>query len=234
MKLNHWTLNIAAALALTGVALLAQDTVRYNSQPRGAKVSIKGTSTIHDWEVEGQVIGGYFEIESAFETDKSLKSVKSLNTPGSAPKVSLFIPVTALKSQVAMGRDKMDSVMQQAMNADTIPQIRYKLTEMTIQGAVPDSGTPVKFATKGDLAISGVTNKVDLEVTLTRAEDGKLKFSGSKKLKMTDFKIQPPAPKLLGMPTISCGDDVTIDFEWVLIRKVAPAAPAAPPAPTAK
>ena len=230
MKLHHWTLNVAATLALAAVALLAQDTVRYNSQPRGSKVTILGTSSIHDWEVEGQVIGGYFEVESAFKTDKSLKSVKSVNTPGSAPKLSIFIPVTSLKSQVAMGRDKMDSVMQQAMKADAVPLIRYKLTEMTVKGAVPDSGTPVKFDTKGDLAISGVTNNVAMEVTMERLDGDKLKFSGEKVITMPDFGVAPPVLSLLGLGKITTGTNATVKFEWVLVPKVV-AAPAAAPAP---
>jgi hypothetical protein len=215
MKLTHWTLNLTAAAVLASLALLAQDTLRYNAQPRGSKVTINGTSNIHDWEVEGEVIGGYFEVESAFGTDKSLKSVTSLNTPGSAPKSALFIPITSLKSQVAIGRDKMDSVMQQAMKADDNPQIRYKLTGMTIKGTVPDSGTPVKFDTKGDLAMAGMTNQIDVEVTMERLDDGKIKFSGTKVLDMTEWKIEPPAPKLaLGM--IHTGKEVTIKFEWLL------------------
>ena len=190
------------------------------------RTNLNGTDPARLWEFYLQLT----EVESAFKTDKSLKSVKSVNTPGSAPKLSIFIPVTSLKSQVAMGRDKMDSVMQQAMKADAVPLIRYKLTEMTVKGTVPDSGTPVKFDTKGDLAISGVTNNVAMEVTMERLDGDKLKFSGEKVITMPDFGVAPPVLSLLGLGKITTGTNATVKFEWVLVPKVV-AAPAAAPAP---
>ena len=54
--------------------------------------------------------------------------------------------------------------------------------------------------------------------------ENKLKISGTTPLKMTDYKVEPPAPKIaLGL--IKTGDDVKLIFEWMLgQRKAAPAA----------
>jgi hypothetical protein len=53
--------------------------------------------------------------------------------------------------------------------------------------------------------------------------NGKLKISGRTFLKMTSFKIDPPAPKLaLGL--IKTGDDVKIQFDWVVAARKAPSA----------
>jgi len=95
------------------------------------------------------------------------------------------------------------------------PNIIYKLTEMTVNGAVPEAGTPVKFDTKGELAVSGVTNKIDMQVTMERLDNDQIKFTGSKVVKMTDFKIQPPSPSLSG-GMIKTGDEVTVSFEWLV------------------
>ena len=47
---------------------------------------------------------------------------------------------------------------------------------------------------------------------------GKLKISGGISLKMTSFKIDPPAPKLaLGL--IKTGDGVRIRFDWMVAAK---------------
>ena len=94
-------------------------------------------------------------------------------------------------------------------------RINYTLAEMKVKDTVPEAGTPVKFDTKGELALSGVTNKIEMEVTMVRLENDALKFTGSKVLKMTDFKIQPPSPKLSG-GMIKTGDGVTVSFEWVV------------------
>jgi len=246
--LRNWRLNVAAALlvativgckrsqpldSLPGQAELvpsaasaAANRIRYTARPGGCKVTIAGTSTVHDWTTQGAIIGGFFEVEPEFQTDLSLKSVKSLTTKEVHPKVEVFIPITSLKSTVLAGREKMDEIMREAMRAKDNPRITYLLTQMVVNGDVPAAGAPVKFDTKGELQVSGVTNLIDMEVTLERLEGDRLKFTGAKPLKMTAFKIDPPAPKLaLGM--IKCGDDVTIKFEWV-VGLVKPA----PPAPT--
>jgi polyisoprenoid-binding protein YceI len=212
---TKWTFNLGA-IALCAVLLqAAENTIRYGYR-QGTKVSIDGTSTIHDWTVEGSIIGGIFEVESAFATDKTLKSVASLNTKGKAPLVDVSIPVRSLKSKYT----KMDEIMQEAMRMKENPKILYRCTEMVVKGEVPASGTPVKFDTVGELAISGVTNKVDMEITMERLDGDMIKFTSAKKLKMTDFKITPPSPSISG-GLIKTGDDVTVKFEWLLGTKKA-------------
>ena len=210
-KVTAFTLKLLAAAAIACGAQAADDTLAYRGASKGTKVSIDGTSTIHDWTVEGVVIGGSFEVEKAFETDKSLKSVPSLTTKEKNPKATIMIPIRSLKS----GKQKMDEIMQEAMKAKEHRLIRYVLKEMVLKGEVPASGTPVKFDTKGDLSMSGETKSIDMEVTMERMPDGKLKFRSEKELKMTDFKIPPPAPSILGMSPIKTGDEVIIKFEWL-------------------
>jgi hypothetical protein len=217
MKKNllRLALNLGAAGVFATLGFAADNCIQYKAKP-GCVVTIDGTSSIHDWTVKGAIIGGTFEVEPEFQTDLSLKSVKSLNTKGAAPKAQVKIPIKSLKSQTLVGASKMDEIMQEAMRMTNNPDILYSVKEMTIKGAVPDSGTPVKFDTKGDLAISGVTNTVDMEVTMVRLPDDKIKFSSTKVVKMTDHKITPPSPKIPGMSFIKTGDEVTVKFEWLL------------------
>ncbi|NWF83520.1 MAG: YceI family protein [Bryobacteraceae bacterium] len=212
MKLNlsTLTLKLTAACLLLGSAQAA-DWVKLTSKP-GSKVRMDGTSSIHDWYVEGAIIRGTFEVEPEFLTDKTLKSVKSLTTTEVNPKVELAIPVRSLKSS---GGQKMDEIMQEAMNAKEHKDITYKLKEMVVKGEVPASGTPVKFDTKGELTVNGVTQPCNMEVTMERVDDSRVKFIGTQKLKMTDFKITPPAPSLAG-GAITTGDDITVKFEWLV------------------
>jgi len=213
-NLSKWSLSILGALALAGPAQAADDLLAYGSR-QPTKVTIEGTSTIHDWKVIGNIVIGSFDVEPAFQSDKSLKSAASLQGKGKCPRVQISIPVRSLHSTVAIGADTMDAIMQEAMRMTNSPRIIYKLTEMTVNGAVPEAGTPVKFDTKGELAVSGVTNKIDMQVTMVRLDNDQLKFTGSKVLKMTDFKIQPPSPKLSG-GMIKTGDEVTVSFEWLV------------------
>lgn len=207
--------------AAAGVAGLSTHRLRYAAQP-GCRVTIDGTSTIHDWTVKGAIIGGSFEIEPAFQTDLTLKSVPSLAGSAPPPTADLFIPIGSLKSQVTVGSDVMDRVMQEAMRAKDHPRITFRLVRMTLASEVPPTGSPVRFNVQGDLQVSGVTNRIDLDVTLERLDANRFKFSGRRALKMTDFGIKPPSPKFVG-PVIKTGDAVTVAFEWVLAAKREPA-----------
>jgi polyisoprenoid-binding protein YceI len=209
-NITKLTLSIAATLILAAGAQAADNWIRLASRP-GCKVTMDGTSSIHDWTVEGAIIRGSFEVEPEFMTDKTLKSVKSLTTKEVNPKAELAIPIRSLKS----GKQKMDEIMIEAMKGAEHKDIVYKLKEMVLKGDVAASGA-AKFDTKGDLTVAGVTKPCEMEIALERVDATKVKFTGEKKLKMTDFGIAPPSPEIPGMAAIKTGDDITIKFEWLL------------------
>jgi hypothetical protein len=211
MKLVAWTGTLVLAL---NASLLAADTVKYDAQPTGSEMKIDGTSTIHDWYCKSGIISGGFEAEQAWQKDVSLKSVTSLG-PGKAPVCKVSIPVRTLKS--SSGRI-MDGIMIDAMKGKEFTSIDYKLTEMVIKGEVPATGSPVTFDCKGELTVSGTTNKVSFPVKMERVGDDKLKFSGTTKVKMTDYGIKPPAPSI-GLGMIKTGDEVTLTWTWMTAVK---------------
>lgn len=213
MKATRLFLNTAAALLFA--AALHAETVTYMAVPRGSIMKIDGTSTIHDWTVESQVIGGKMELDSNFPLNPAEEPPKELKV---TPKVDVTIPVRQLKS----GKSLMDTVMHNAMNAETHPSIKYTVLEMKPKGKT-DKG--LLFATKGAITCNGVTRTNEFDVVMTKVEANKLKVSGSTKAKMTDFKIPPPAPKI-ALGAIKTGDDVKLTFEWLTQQK-APAATAA-------
>ena len=59
----------ALGLAMTTSAVLGAESVRYQGVPRGSSVKIDGTSTVHDWSVEGKLIGGYMTVDGEFPAD---------------------------------------------------------------------------------------------------------------------------------------------------------------------
>lgn len=205
-------------ISFLGIAVVftirAASTIQLLARP-GSKVVIEGTSSIHDWTVTGNIIGGSIEIEDAFITDLSLKSVESLQSKEKNPKVTVTIPARSLKS----GKQKMDEIMLEAMKAKEFPFIKFTLTSMIVKGDVPTTGTPVKFDVTGELEVSGVKKTIDMVVTLDRLPNNQFKFSGEKKLKMTDFGITPPSPDIPGLARITTGDDITVKFEWIVAPK---------------
>jgi len=209
MKTNpHLALLLVAAVAaFTGALHAADGFVRFEAVQGGGKMKVDGTSTVHDWTVEGQLIGGYVE----FGSDVDVENPK----PGKvAANASAVIPVRQLKS----GKTAMDNVMYDAMKQKEHPRIEYRLTEMVLKEAPKSPTDPVIFDATGNLTVAGVTNKISMPVSMHRLEKGKLKFTGVTSVKMTSFGIQPPAPKIaLGL--ISTGDDVKLTFEWMTSKK---------------
>ena len=78
---------------------------------------------------------------------------------------------------------------------------------------------------KGELAVAGVTNKITMTVNVLPLGEKRLKITGTTNLKMTDYKIEPPSPKI-AMGLIKTGDDVKLIFEWMLAQRRIPAAAA--------
>ena len=204
----------AVFAAVFAASVLAQNLVRYNGQPRGSKVRIEGTSTIHDWTVEGELVPGYLEFPDGVQIDPAQKTIPGLKAGKLPAKVSVSIPVRSLKS----GKTTMDNVMLQALKAEQNPKIEYQLIDLTMKEPHAP-GTPFQFEAKGTLKVAGITRTNVMLVTMDRAGENKLKTTGSINLKMTDFGMQPPV--LLGI--LSTGDDVKIFFEWLTSLPAKPA-----------
>ena len=206
MKTNLFLLagKLAPLVLLTLPLCAAENWVRYDALPTGSKARLDGTSTIHDWTVESRLIAGYVEFESSFNPDQP--------APGKVnARCVVSIPARQLKSDST----RMDTVMYEHIKQKDYPRIEYRLTEMTLKEAPKAPDAPFMFDTKGELAVAGVTNKVQMPVAMTRVGKDKLKFTGSTSVKMTTFGIQPPT--LVGI--LSTGDDVKISFEWLAAKK---------------
>ncbi len=156
---------------------------------------IKGTSNLHDWQSTANEV----RANGSLTTDASgLKSIGAL---------SVEIPVKSIKSTKG---SIMDNKTYDALNANSSPNITYKLERVT--GMNNRSGAFDITAT-GYLTIAGVANKIDLIVQGKMGGDGSITFNGSKKIKMTDYKIKPPTA-LMG--TMTTGDEVEIVFQVTL------------------
>jgi polyisoprenoid-binding protein YceI len=209
---------VAAAVSgalLFGTPLRAQDGAFYRASPVGSKVRIDGSSNIHDWTMNGSLIGGTFELSPGVELDSTQAEISGLKDDKLGAKAEALIPVNSMQS----GTDGMDSVMQQAMDAKDYPRIVYRLADLTFKGP-HTANTPFQFVATGELSLNGVTNKISMPVTIESVDKKKLKISGSAPLKMSDFKVPPPVK--FGVFTTK--DPVTITFEWLVNRHEKPAA----------
>lgn len=183
---------VIAVLALAAATVTFAD--RY-APATGSSVKVTGTSTLHEWTMEGSTIKG----------EISAPTPDNWNAPA---KAVVTIPVTSLKSE----HGKMDKLMAEALKAKTNPEIRFEMTEATPANA---STNAFVLKTRGKLTIAGVTKDIVMDVQGTRNPDGRYTLTGQAPIKMTTFGIKPPTAML---NTIKTGDDVKVTFRWVVER----------------
>ncbi len=231
LTLEHYKMNIrtilgvnVALLLAAGLSVQAAETTKFFAKS-GSKIRIEGTSNIHDWQVESPLIGGFIEAGPNFPTEPGQAC-----TPGKIEaKAEPFLMARSLKSIEKDGKpysDKMDEIMYEKLKAQESPRIVYHLTDLVLKESAKSKDDPYVFDSKGELVVAGVTNTVSMPVKIQPLGEKKLKVSGTATLKMTDFKIEPPAPKIaLGL--IKTGDEVKLVFEWMLAQRPASTASAA-------
>jgi polyisoprenoid-binding protein YceI len=202
-------LGVVGAAMCAALAVFAADKITFESRP-GSTIKLDGTSTVHDWTVESQIIKGTMEVPADFAKDPA--------TAAKNTKVEVTIPVRSLKS----GKSAMNSIMWEAMKMKEHPNIEYKLLELTPKSGGAQ-GTSAQFDAKGSLKVAGVTRTNTFPVTIEKVDATKAKVTGTTTVKMTDFGIKPPAPTV-GLGFIKTGDDVKIAFEWQT-EQAAPGAP---------
>ncbi len=168
-----------------------------NFQVASFSLTIKGSSNLHDWQSNAKELRatGAFAVEAG-----ELQAINAL---------SVEVPVKSIKSEKG---SIMDNKTYKALDANKHPAIKYKLDKATVN----KKGDKYDVNASGSLTIAGVTNKVSFYVAGKTGSDGSLTFNGSYKLKMTDYKIDPPTA-LLG--TMTVGDDVEVVFRVTLKSK---------------
>lgn len=213
LKPLEWIAPLIAVVLVTTAN--AEELVKYKARAIGSKVSIAGSANIHDWTMAGALIGGFFEVPAGVEFDQSKAVLTGASGGKLAARAETSIDVTSLHGNWS----GMDPVMQEAMNAKEHPSIQYRLTEMTLKEPHA-AGAPFDFDTKGELVVNGVTNVINMPVSIQSAGAGKLKIIGKVPLKMTDYKVTPPVK--FGL--FKTYDDMTISFEWIVGKPQAPKA----------
>ena len=202
-----------AALLAAGAVAESTATERFDADLASSRVTVEGTSTLHNWKVEGQSVEGYLSIDE--QGLASLWTPSDSSSQALTPTVHVEIPVTSLVS----GKRGMDEKMQEALKATTHPLITYRLQSakiVTRQAAQAESEDgSLMIDTTGVLTVAGVEQTMDIPMRIRRLPDHRLEISGDTSLRMTEFGIDPPKA-MLG--TIRTGDAVRVRWTWVLAR----------------
>ena len=179
----------AGALVATAAVASAQMALPRNlSLGKESRVWLEGTSTVRSYKCNATKI----DVAVVAETEESPSDmVKS---------ASLTVPV----AQLECGNKTMNEHMRKALKAEANPQITWKMTSYQVEGA--------NVVINGKLTIAGKENAIELRGTGS-ADNGTIRFKGSKQFKMTEYGVKPPS---LMLGTMKVGDPVTVSFDLVL------------------
>ncbi|MBA3900242.1 MAG: YceI family protein [Bacteroidetes bacterium] len=178
-------LSIKGAIFIFSFLFVFQDAY----QPLESDFKVSGTSTMHDWTIVSDKLSGSATFKAKGNVLEEVSDLK------------FSIPAESLKS----GKRPMDNNTYKALKTKENPNIIFELKN--VQQLTQRNGKAFIRA-NGDLTIAGQTRLVVLNVT-AEVINQEVVFTGSHKLKMTDFNVTPPA---FMAGTIKTGDEVTINF----------------------
>jgi polyisoprenoid-binding protein YceI len=181
--MRFFYLKIVVASLLVSVAVYGQSPFKLKTH----KITISGTSSLHDWQSEAQTVNwsGLIKVESS-----KVHEIKD---------VSVGIVVRSIKSEKG---NTMDNKTYDAFDADKNPNITFKSTSVTV--------TNDQFKSSGTLTMAGNSKTVELSGTTKVLPNGDVQITGSHKINMTEYKMKPPKAV---MGTIKVGPEVTVNFD---------------------
>ena len=105
---------------------------------------------------------------------------------------------------------KMDNKTYETFKSDEYPYITYTFSNAVIK--IDDSNI-VSMEAAGTLSMAGVSKLDSITANGKKLPNGDLQLTVSKIIKMTDFNMKPP---VMFLGTIKVGDEITVNFDFVL------------------
>lgn len=169
-------------------------------QPADVEIKIKGTSSLHDWEMAARSIKGEQEVEIGADqvTFKAITVQVNVNNITSNNKI-------------------MDNKAHKALKGDSYPVISFTRNVPVVFNLKNDS---FRGTVKGDLSIGGIKKPIEIPISGTYSGNAMVVKGKLEQLNMKDFGIEPPTAM---MGTLKTGEMVSIDFkvEFKAVAKTA-------------
>lgn len=166
-------------------------------------MTVSGTSTLHDWTSEVDTIKGSVEMGKKMVEKEKAKNGDAINS------VKIVVPVISIISPRGA---TMDKKTYNALKSEEHPDIIFELVDNKVSSA---NGNTFAVSASGDLTIAGKKNPVEFPVEGKIISSEKVSFTGSYKLNMTDYEMEPPSA-MFGQ--IVTGEEIIIKFELIVSK----------------
>jgi polyisoprenoid-binding protein YceI len=197
---GHTLLTCALGLIVIGASPAAQDAERRPLTLASGRVTLTGTSNVHEYTAQTTTVRLTRVKVGAAVTGVTLWD--EIVKPGALEAFEIAIPAATLSSP----KEGLDKNMHKALKVQEHADITFRLLRLE-----PAAG-PAAFKGIGVLKIAGVEREVSLALTTAR-KGAHLSVTGELTMLMTDFGIVPPKA-MLGM--LKTDPKVTITFETLL------------------
>ena len=195
--MNTIKLNLIVAACTLWLITEIQAQVQTYKPSSDSYIEVKGTSTLHDWEMRSDNI--ISEVKFKLNDKGHPENIESL---------TFRLNKTSLKST----QSGLDKRAYEALKASRYPEIVFR---MNGNSSIQENGDKYKVSLNGDLVVAGASRQVNITATCLNGDDKKLVCSGTEKLKMTDFQIDPPVMMFGALKT---ADEITINYNIVYTR----------------
>jgi polyisoprenoid-binding protein YceI len=188
-------------LLLVSIIHTSYSQSEYRIAGQNSKMTVKGTSSLHDWLCRVEQVTGQAKAEVEGGKLTKLSSLTLSATSNS---------IRSIKENGDYYEKAMDKNIYKALATDKHPNIVFTLSKVNSMKA---SGTSTLIDASGVLSIAGTRKEAIITVKATPGATG-IVFEGSVPIKMTDFNVDPPTA-LFG--TIKTGNDVVVDFKMTFL-----------------
>lgn len=168
----------------------------YNLSNNSSTLKVDGTSNLHDWSITSNNQKGKMTAEV---NDGKVTKIQALE---------FSVATESLKS----GKSGMDKNTYKALKSDKHKQITFTMNN--VKSLNCSSANSCKATVNGNLNIAGVSKPVDITFDI-KVSGSSITLNGNRKIKMTDYKVDPPTA-MLG--TITTGNEVNVIFKSVFTR----------------
>jgi hypothetical protein len=155
---------------------------------------VSGTSTLHNWDMK------------SLKADcNALFNVSASGQIENLQALTFSTPANTLKSD----HSSMDNNAYKALKTDKAPMITYTMTGVTLTRG--SAGSTVTC--NGKLTIAGTTRDEQVVAVCKANADNTITVTGTKKISMDQYGIQPPTFMLGAVKT---GNDIVLSFTIIL------------------
>ncbi len=189
MQKKIWSFIVLVTMS----CLVSMGQQEYALNSANSKLTIKGTSSLHDWTMEAHDPA----CTSFFETENSV--LKKVNQVAFSCRVEKIL---SGESSI------MDSKAKEALKVKSFPVITFKFASLNDIKSL--AGNHFEGKITGTLSMAGKAKSVTIPFSGNMVGN-KVLIKGNVPIKMSDFGITPPTAMLGALKT---GDNLVLDYSF--------------------